>query len=66
MIKSNPIIIPRNNIVEESNNDAAENNNFKKFKELLDVLKNPKMELPSISNYQSPGKEKKYITYCGT
>ena len=66
MIKSNPIIIPRNNIVEESINDAAENNNFKKFKELLDVLKNPKMELPSISNYQSPGKEKKYITYCGT
>ena len=66
MKKSNPIVIPRNNIVEESLKIAIRDNNFSKFRELLDILKNPESYPSLISYYQSPGAKRKYVTYCGT
>ncbi len=66
MKKFNPIIIPRNNIVEEALKVATKNNNFSKLKELLDILRDPTNKPSLIPLYQSPGKGEKYITYCGT
>ena len=68
MYEANPLVIPRNHLVEEALNAATENNDLTKVKELLKILKDPYKNKSNIDHYQStpiPGKER-YKTYCGT
>ena len=67
MNKNNPLIIPRNQKVEESL-DAANNGNLKLVENLLKYLKNPYKNQIGISAYQTVPKEneKRYKTFCGT
>ena len=41
MRKVNPLVIPRNHLVEDSINNATETNDLNKVHKLLEVLKNP-------------------------
>ena len=68
MHEANPLVIPRNHLVEEALNSATENNDLTKVKELLKILKDPYKNKSNTDYYQStptPGKER-YKTYCGT
>ena len=68
MHEANPLVIPRNHLVEEVLNAATENNDLTKVKDLLKILKDPYKNKPNTDYYQStpiPGKER-YKTYCGT
>ncbi len=68
MHEANPLVIPRNHLVEGALNVATENNDLTKVKELLKILKDPYKNKTNIDYYQStpiPGKER-YKTYCGT
>ncbi len=62
----NPLVIPRNHIVEEVLNEANQDN-LKPIKKLLNILKSPYAEKKNISEYQisSPSSDK-YQTFCGT
>ena len=67
MIKSNPIIIPKNHLVEESLDLAVNENDMSKIVKLLKVIKNPEKYESNISSYQkNPLPENKYVTFCGT
>ncbi len=67
MRKVNPLIIPRNHLVEEALNFATEKNDFHKVHELIKVLQNPYDRTFANSSYQStPSSEENYVTYCGT
>jgi len=71
MREANPLVIPRNHLVEESIKYATENNDLTKIHSLLEVLKNPYKNISNISNiskYQTPPSrnKEKYQTYCGT
>ena len=67
MKKNNPLIIPRNHIVEEAL-AKAENGDLDKIKDLLKVLKDPLNNQTKITKYQMPApiSNEKYQTYCGT
>ena len=63
----NPLVIPRNHLVEEALNHATEKNSLNKINELLKVLKDPYNSNSETSKYQSTQfSEKNYVTYCGT
>ncbi len=67
MNRTNPVVIPRNHIVEEALTEASEQNNQLPLQKLLDVLKNPYSE--SASDYFTRAPETVdacYKTYCGT
>ncbi|MBY7733762.1 protein adenylyltransferase SelO [Francisella philomiragia] len=67
MMKSNPIIIPRNHQVEKAL-ELAENGNFSAFKSLVTALKTP-YELNTLTKkYMSEPleQEKVRFTFCGT
>ncbi len=67
MQQVNPLIIPRNHLVEEAIRYATEMNDLKKVNELLKVLKSPYNNDEVNSFYQSaPPIEDNYVTYCGT
>ncbi|MAV82952.1 MAG: hypothetical protein CMI90_05785, partial [Pelagibacteraceae bacterium] len=67
MRKVNPLVIPRNHLVEEALNYATEMNDLNKVHELLKVLQNPYNNISETSVYQlTPSKEENYVTYCGT
>ena len=67
MRKVNPLIIPRNHLVEEALNFATESNDLHKVHELINVLQNPYDRTFANSTYQStPSSEENYVTYCGT
>ena len=62
----NPLVIPRNHIVEESLNDLNKGN-LNTFKQLLNILNKPYIEQKNITYYQIPSKsDKNYQTFCGT
>ncbi len=63
----NPSIIPRNHKVEEVL-EAANNNNLKPMKNLLNILEKPYENQNKIFEYQSPApiSNEKYQTFCGT
>ena len=66
MRKYNPLVIPRNQRVEEVL-ISAENNNFEPLKVFLKILESPYTEQKNISKYQSISKSsQKYRTFCGT
>ncbi len=62
----NPLVIPRNDKVEETLN-LANKNNFKMLFEFLEILKTPYEELKNTYKYQIPNENnKEYKTFCGT
>jgi uncharacterized protein YdiU (UPF0061 family) len=68
MREVNPLVIPRNHLVEQALKYATENDDLTKIQDLLKVLKNPYKNISVTSKYQStpPTSSKKYQTYCGT
>jgi len=69
MKKNNPLIIPRNHIVEEAINNVCKNNDYSKFNDLLKVIKEPYEYINNTDYFQSPAPlnyTKNYKTYCGT
>ena len=62
----NPLVIPRNQKVEESLK-VAEQNDLKKINQLLEILNNPYTKKNDIIRYQYPSlTNQKYQTFCGT
>ena len=62
----NPLIIPRNHIVEEVL-DKANNNDLNPLNKFLAILKKPYSEQKGILDYQVPSSSnEKYQTFCGT
>ncbi|MDC0193005.1 YdiU family protein [Pelagibacteraceae bacterium] len=62
----NPMIIPRNHIVEKVLNESA-NGNFNNLNELISLLKNPyKSSIPEKYIAEPTNEEKVYQTFCGT
>ena len=66
MRDNNPLVIPRNHKIEDAL-EAAENNNLKPIKKILEILQKPYTEQMEIRDFQLPSKSnKEYQTYCGT
>jgi len=68
MMKHNPVIIPRNSIVENALIDASKLNDYSLYNELLELLKDPfnyKKEIRADLLVPN-SKSKKYVTFCGT
>ena len=68
MRKVNPLIIPRNHLIEKALNLATEKGDLKNLKNLISILQSPYKNFASISNYQEFPKENysNYKTFCGT
>ncbi len=68
MEESNPVIIPRNLLVEEALKKASKEDDYTLFNELLEKLKHPYDYVKQHdSKYVNPQfSSKPYITYCGT
>ncbi len=66
--QSNPIVIPRNHLVEEAINFALERNNFSKYFKLLKLVSDPfKYKENNINYYKPPDVlDENFKTYCGT
>ena len=67
MKKTNPLIIPRNQKVEEALADADQGN-LETMNKLLKVLSNPYSDQENIIEFQKPAPigNEKYQTFCGT
>ena len=67
MKKTNPLIIPRNQKVEEALADA-DKGNLETMNKLLKVLSNPYSDQENIIEFQKPAPigNEKYQTFCGT
>tara|TARA_S200000501_G_scaffold370523_1_gene411830 strand:+ start:650 stop:2095 length:1446 start_codon:yes stop_codon:yes gene_type:complete len=68
MKTNNPVIIPRNHIVENAIEEAS-NGNMNSFQKLLKIIKKPYGYQEKLISYMKPPSsdfEKKYKTYCGT
>ena len=64
----NPVYIPRNHQVEAAIRAAEDNNDFRKFDELNEVLQNPYKKQKGMDSYMLPPKPEEIIhkTFCGT
>ena len=67
MKKTNPLVIPRNQKVEEALADA-DKGNLETMNKLLKVLSNPYSDQENIVEFQKPAPigNEKYQTFCGT
>ncbi|MNJ50610.1 hypothetical protein D3C77_458880 [compost metagenome] len=68
MREHNPVIIPRNHLVEEALSDVVHQGDYGKFDRLLQALNNPfddKSELP-LDYTQTTLMNSNYRTFCGT
>ena len=67
MTKNNPIIIPRNHLI-ESALSKAEQGNLDEFNKLILALKDPYKDNKQLNGLKNPAprSEKKYQTFCGT
>ena len=65
---NNPLVIPRNHKVEESLEEATNNNNLKPIHKLLKILEKPYDFNTENDDYKSPPTPnmRKYKTFCGT
>ena len=63
----NPLVIPRNHIVEKVL-EAANGGNLKPLQDFLSVLREPYSSRDCIKKYQTPSKssDSVYKTFCGT
>jgi len=69
MRRENPIVIPRNHLVEEALAAAVENDDLGPFERLLEALERPFEERPAFSRYAEPAPREvtaAYRTFCGT
>ena len=66
--QSNPIIIPRNHLVEEAIKSALENDNFSKYFNLLKLVSDPFKYKEKYVNYYKPPDvlDENFKTFCGT
>ena len=64
----NPIIIPRNHLVEEALSEAETEGKYDKFQELLFVLSKPyeKQDIDKKYSKTPQIKSDSYKTFCGT
>jgi len=68
MNEVNPIIIPRNHIVEKALNEAVCGNMFH-FQKLLSIISKPYQQQEGLEDFSNPPDsdfENQYQTYCGT
>jgi len=68
MKKNNPIIIPRNHLVEEALEEAV-NGNINSFQKLLHTISNPYQQKDDLEKFMKPPDssfEENFQTYCGT
>jgi uncharacterized protein YdiU (UPF0061 family) len=68
MRENNPVIIPRNHLVEEALEAVLHHDDYSKLLGLLKLLANPfdhKMEIPSVYSKSAPA-NCNYRTFCGT
>ena len=62
----NPLVIPRNHIVEEAL-AKADDGSLKLINQLLNIVSKPYIEQENLINFQFPSKSNKdYQTFCGT
>lgn len=68
MLSANPKYIPRNHHIEAVIEAAVNDDNFRPFAELLDVVVRPFDEQPERSDYALPPREDERVfqTFCGT
>ena len=68
MRKTNPLVVPRNHIVEETLDAVSNKNDLVPLYDLLEVLKKPYNDQSKIIAYQQPPQPSKkvYQTFCGT
>ena len=64
----NPVYISRNHLVEDALQEASDNENYKPFNILLDLVKSPFEEKHGFEDYKKPAPKGSapYVTYCGT
>lgn len=68
MGKHNPVVIPRNHLVEQALDDAV-NDNITLYNRLLQILSNPYQYQEGIEDFMKPSDssfERAYQTFCGT
>ena len=66
---NNPLVIARNYKVEEALNFVTNDNNYDKFNDLLNAIKDPYKKDLNTKDFQKPPTllfENQYKTYCGT
>lgn len=66
MQEANPVVIPRNHLVEEALQKAAFENDLTAFTNLLVVLKNPYEDVTGLEYFKTSSSDDNYRTYCGT
>jgi uncharacterized protein YdiU (UPF0061 family) len=67
MKSSNPVIIPRNSIVEKALIDASSSDDYNLFNELLNLVKDPyNYTVKLTEKFTQSADEPDYKTYCGT
>ena len=68
MRKVNPLIIPRNHLVEESLTAASERQDFQPFEALLEAVSRPFEESVGLERYATPARPEELVhaTFCGT
>ena len=64
----NPLFIPRNHLVEAALNAAMQQQDFRPFEELLDVVLRPYEDRPGLEKYTLPARPEERVcaTFCGT
>lgn len=66
MAQVNPLVIPRNHLVEKALNDVREKNDFTTFRELHKILEKPYERRKLSTEYLLPVDDNGYQTFCGT
>jgi len=67
MKKHNPVIIPRNHVLEEALLHASKDNDYTLFNKLLEYIKEPfNYEVQIEDKFKQKNPNNNYITYCGT
>ncbi len=68
MAKSNPLVIPRNYIIESIIREYETTGSSKRVQDFLKVIRNPYQQLPESQQFQSPAPDgdEHYQTFCGT
>jgi uncharacterized protein YdiU (UPF0061 family) len=64
----NPVIIPRNHLVEEALSAASTRQDFQPFENLLEAVSRPFEERAGLERYAIPGRPEELVlaTFCGT
>lgn len=68
MKRANPLFIPRNHLVEEAIEAAAEQKDFQPFEQLLEIVLHPYEDRPGFERYTLPARPEQRVlqTFCGT